>query len=255
VLPGQAEPVEQIIVTGSRIISDASKSPTPVMVFWVDQLHATTPTNIADALNKLPVFQGSSGPRTQGNAGSNGAGNVLNLRNFGQQRTLVLLDGHRVPATSAAGTVDIDTLPQMLMTRVDVVTGSASAVYGSDAVAGVVNFILDKNFDGVKYETNGGVSDYGDAASYQMGVAAGTDRFSGRGHIEGSLQEFHQDGLLMSQRPLGAQAWGAYGIGTAFNATPPVYSGTPANPGFTYPGLPGEDVIGRYFTIGVRGNF
>jgi iron complex outermembrane receptor protein len=212
-----AEPVEQIVVTGSRVISDASRSPTPVMVFWADQLHATTPSNIADALNKLPVFQGSNSPRNQTNAGSNGAGNVLNLRNFGAQRTLVLLDGHRVPATSAAGTVDIDTLPQMLMTRVDVVTGGASAVYGSDAITGVVNFILDKNFDGVKYEANSGISDYGDAASYQAGIAAGTSLFGGHGHIEGSLQEYHSDGLLMSQRPLGAQAWGSFGTGTPAN--------------------------------------
>ncbi|MDB5740320.1 MAG: hypothetical protein JWP16_1360 [Alphaproteobacteria bacterium] len=215
--PVPSEPIEQVVVTGSRIISDASRSPTPVMAFWVDQLHATTPTNIADALNKLPVFQGSSSPRTQSNAGSNGAGNVLNLRNFGAQRTLVLLDGHRVPATSAAGTVDIDTLPQMLMTRVDIVTSGASAVYGSDAVTGVVNFVLDKNFNGLKFDLNGGISDYGDAASYQAGVVAGTSLFGGRGHIEAALQEYHSDGLLMSQRALGALAWGAYGTGTPAN--------------------------------------
>jgi iron complex outermembrane receptor protein len=212
--PMQMEPIEQVVVTGSRIISDANRSPTPVMVFSVDQLQATTPTNIADALNKLPVFQGSNSPRNQSNAGSNGAGNVLNLRNFGAQRTLILLDGHRVAASSAAGTVDIDTLPQMLMTRVDVVTSGASAVYGSDAITGVVNFILDKNFDGVKYNANADISDYGDAASYQAGVAAGTSLLRGRGHIEGSLQYYHSDGLLMSQRPLGALAWGAFGTGT-----------------------------------------
>jgi iron complex outermembrane receptor protein len=213
----QIEPIEQIVVTGSRIISDASRSPTPVMVFLVEQLLANTPSNIPDALNKLPIFQGSDGPRNQSNAGSNGAGNVLNLRNFGAQRTLILLDGHRVQATTAAGTVDIDTLPQMLMTRVDVVTSGASAVYGSDAITGVVNFIIDKNFDGVKYNANAGISDYGDAASYQVGVAAGTSLFGGRGHLEGSLQYYQSDGLLMSQRPLGALAYGAYGTGTPAN--------------------------------------
>ena len=76
------------------------------------------------------------------------AATILNLRNFGQQRTLVLLDGMRVPSTNANGSVDMSVLPQMLMSRVDVVTGGASAVYGSDAITGVVNFILDKNFEG-----------------------------------------------------------------------------------------------------------
>ena len=206
--------VETVVVTGSRVISVAADSPTPLTEVRTAQLLATTPSNIPDALNKLPVFQGSSGPRNQSNAGSNGAGNFLNLRNFGTQRTLILLDGHRVSATAAAGTVDIDTLPQMLMTRVDIVTGGASAVYGSDAITGVVNFILDKNFTGVKYEANAGISTYSDAASYQVGVAAATSLFGGRGHIEGSLQEYHSDGVLMSARPLGAQAEGAYGTGT-----------------------------------------
>src|SRR6202000_3238037 len=104
---------------------------------------APSPSNIPDGLNKLPIFIGSTSPQQPRAAGSNGAGNVLNLRNFGAQRTLVLFDGHRVAPSNQDGTVDVDVLPQMLMSRVDVVTGGASAVYGSDAVAGVVNFILD----------------------------------------------------------------------------------------------------------------
>jgi iron complex outermembrane recepter protein len=215
VQPVQIEPIEQVVVTGSRIISDASRSPAPVMVFSVKQLLTTTPSNIADALNKLPVFQGSSSQRSASNAGSNGGGDFLNLRNFGAQRTLVLLDGMRVAPSNANGSVDVSTLPQMLMTRVDVVTGGASAVYGSDAVTGVVNFILDKNFDGVKYDFNGGISDYGDGASYKAGVAAGTSLFGGRGHIEGSLQYYHEDPVYKKARPDGAANWSSYGLGTA----------------------------------------
>src|ERR1700761_1045454 len=144
--------VEQVTVTGSRVISDITNSPTPLTVVSTEELAATTPSNIPDALNKLPVFLGSQSGRNINNASSNSVGNVLNLRNFGVQRTLVLLDGHRVAQSNANGTVDVDNLPQMLMQRVDVVTGGASAVYGSDAVTGVVNFVLNKNFDGVKYE-------------------------------------------------------------------------------------------------------
>ena len=128
----QEGPVEQVTVTGSRIISDITLSPTPLTVVTAEQLQQTTPTNVPDALNKLPVFIGGRTPRSQDNGSRNTSGNVLALRNFGPSRTLILLDGHRVPASNQDGTVDIDILPQMLMSRVDVVTGGASAVYGSD---------------------------------------------------------------------------------------------------------------------------
>src|SRR5438128_1985925 len=164
-----AQSTETVTVTGSRLISDITLSPTPITAVSAEQLQATTPTDIPDALNKLPVFIGGRTPRSQDNASRNTSGNVLNLRNFGVSRTLILLDGHRVPASNQDGTVDVDTLPQMLMSRVDVVTGGASAVYGSDAVAGVVNFVLDKKFTGFKYNLNAGISKYGDAAEYQIG--------------------------------------------------------------------------------------
>ncbi|MBA2588876.1 MAG: TonB-dependent receptor plug domain-containing protein, partial [Alphaproteobacteria bacterium] len=214
--PGNTpESVESIVVTGSRVITDVANSPTPLTVVSAEQLLATTPSNIGDALQKLPVFQGSSSQRNGSNAGVNGAGDFLNLRNFGQQRTLTLLDGMRYPPSNANGSVDVSTLPQMLLSRVDVVTGGASAVYGSDAITGVVNFILDKNFNGVKYEANGGLSDYGDGASYKVGIAAGTGLFGGRGHIEGSVQYYHADPVYKKARPGGAANYSSYGLGTA----------------------------------------
>ncbi len=208
---------EQVVVTGSRVISDIANSPTPLTVVSVEQLEATTPTDIPDALNKLPVFQGSSQPHTAGNGGSGSGANVLALRNFGAQRTLVLFDGHRVAPANANGTVDVDTLPQMLMSRVDVVTGGASAVYGSDAVTGVVNFVLDKNFDGFKFDVNSGISNYGDGFSYKTGAAAGMDLFGGRGHVEVALEHFNQDGVPISARPYGPLYWSQAGGGTAAN--------------------------------------
>jgi len=217
--PAASENIEPIVVTGSRVISDVANSPTPLTVVTADQLEATTPTDIADGLNKLPQFFGSTSPRTINNASSNAAGNTLNLRNFGAQRTLVLLDGDRVAPSNSNGTVDVDILPQMLMSRVDVVTGGASAVYGSDAVTGVVNYILDKNFNGIKYEANTGISNFGDAPMGSIGVAMGTDLFGGKGHIEGSLHFFEQGGVSMSSRPNGdnGQAWIRVGQGTASN--------------------------------------
>ena len=205
---------ETVVVTGSRVISDVANSPTPVTAVSTEQLLTTTPSNDSDALNKLPVFQGSATQRNAGRASGNAGGDFLNLRNFGQQRTLVLMDGMRVPASNQAGSVDISTLPQELFQRVDVVTGGASAVYGSDAVTGVVNYILDKHFTGVKYEANAGISQYADGFSYKLNLAAGTDLFGGRAHIEGAMGYTSQDGVLKEARPSGAEALGSFNTGS-----------------------------------------
>ena len=212
-----AATVETVTVTGSRVIVDSSNSPTALTVVSTQQLQLTTPSNMPDALNKLPVFQGSNNPRGIDNASRNTAGNVLNLRNFGSQRTLILLDNRRVAPTNADGTVDIDTLPQALVSRVDVVTGGASAVYGSDAVTGVVNFVLDKKFSGFKADLNSGISTYGDALSYKVGLTAGTDLFGGRAHIEGAVQHYRSEGLPHNARPEGPYYYLITGAGTVAN--------------------------------------
>jgi outer membrane receptor protein involved in Fe transport len=205
---------ETVVVTGSRVISDVANSPTPVTIVSTQQLLTTTPTNIADGLNKLPVFQGSNSERNSSSGGGNSSGNFLNLRNFGQNRTLVLLDGMRLPPSNQGGSVDVSVLPQTLMSRVDVVTAGASSVYGSDAVTGVVNFVLDKNFNGVKYNLNSGISMYTDGLKYKAELAAGTDIFGGRGHIEGAASYSHGDGVLAPERPSGAKHLGSFNTGS-----------------------------------------
>jgi len=211
--------VESVVVTGSRVISDAANSPTPLTIISADDLRATTPTDIPDGLNKLPIFQGSQSLGRPGDGTNNYSSDALDLRNFGAQRTLVLLDGHRATPSNADGTVDVDTLPQMLISRVDIVTGGASAVYGSDAVTGVVNFVLDKKFDGLKFDVNSGISTYADAMSYNLGVAGGTDLFGGRGHFEASVEYRHRDPVNQSARPYGptllTASNGEAGTGTA----------------------------------------
>ena len=211
--------VETVTVTGSRVISDAANSPTPLTVVSTDDLKSTTPTSIPDGLNKLPVFLGSQTLGRPGDGSQNFSSNTLNLRNFGGQRTLVLLDGHRAAPSNSDGTVDTDTLPQMLISRVDVVTGGASAVYGSDAVTGVVNFVLDKKFNGFKTDINAGLSTYSDAMSYNIGAAAGTDLFGGRGHFEAALEYRHRDPVNQSARPYGPPSnyAGEAGTGTVAN--------------------------------------
>jgi outer membrane receptor protein involved in Fe transport len=209
------EAAETVTVTGSRVIQDAAQSPTPLTIVSSAQLLETTPSNLMDGLNKLPVFQNSATRRNAGNAGGNGGGSFLNLRNFGQQRTLVLLDGMRLPPSNQGGSVDISILPQTLISRVDVVTGGASAVYGSDAVTGVANFILDKNFNGLKYDMNAGISKYADGFQWKAEVAAGTSILGDRGHIEGSLQYSAADGVRKLARPSGAKFLASYNSGNS----------------------------------------
>src|SRR5258706_1150690 len=137
------ESLEEVVVTGSRVISNGNNSPTPVTVVQVKELMQLQPTTINDALNNLPVFQGSRGQFSQPNTtglfgGGNPATTQLNLRNLAPQLTLILFDGQRVAPTNALGIVDVDMVPQAPIQRVDTVTGGLSAVYGSDAIAGVV---------------------------------------------------------------------------------------------------------------------
>jgi outer membrane receptor protein involved in Fe transport len=210
--------VEEVVVTGSRIVTNGFQAPTPVTTVTADALFQRTPTNVADALNQLPQFKDSASPQTSTTQRSTtpNQGNFLNLRGLGSQRTLILLDGIRVPPTSYTGAVDINTLPQALMQRVDVVTGGASAAYGSDALVGVVNFVLDKRFNGIKGSVQGGISRYGDNESYRGTIAAGRDLFDGRGHIEGSAEYFRSMGIeKLGDRPGGLDNYFYAGNGTA----------------------------------------
>ncbi len=209
---------ERVIVTGSRIRSGEERS-TPVTSLPGEQLLATTPAGIPAALDKMPVFMSGSTP-DNATTGANGRGNnapgyFLDMRNLGAIRTLILEDGHRVPGTFYDTTVDVDMLPQMLVNRVEIVTGGASAVYGSDAVSGVVNFVLDRQFDGFKTVALGGVSGQGDAHSWRVGMAGGHDIGAG-GHLIWSL-EFHDRAALpdAAARPLGNLGTSIVGAGTA----------------------------------------
>ena len=207
-----AESTETVVVTGSRVITNIANSPTPLTALSNTELTQMTPTSVADALVKLPVLSSSIFPRQ---AYQNLT--ILNLRNFGGNRTLTMLDGHRLTPSLQDGTVGVETLPLTLMSRTEVVTGGASAVYGSDAVSGVVNFILDKQFTGFKVEANGGISTYGDGASFKLEAAAGTSLFGGRGHFEVALSSRHRDLVYDYARPYGYQPWVQTGAGTTAN--------------------------------------
>jgi iron complex outermembrane recepter protein len=197
------EKLEELVVTSTRVVRDGYQSPTPTTVIGADAIAAAAQPNIANFVNELPSLVGSATPATQVEYSSNGTNgiNALNLRNLGQNRTLVLLDGQRVGAATTTGWVDINTFPQALVKRIDVVTGGASADWGSDAVAGVVNFVLDKDFTGVKGEASAGVSTYKDDPNGTLSFAAGAPFADGSGHVLVSVEAAADEGLRGLHRP------------------------------------------------------
>jgi iron complex outermembrane recepter protein len=212
---------DDIVVTGTRITANGDNLPTPVTVASIEALLKTSPSNIPDGLNKLPIFALSRGTANLNNPSDNFTGNFLNLRGIGINRNLVLLDGNRMAPTSYTQAVDINVIPQMLVQRVEVVTGGASAVYGSDAVSGVINFVLNKKFNGLKVEAQSGISGRGDARSWRAGAAFGTNFAGDRGHFMASFEHFQQDGLDDKEsRKSGQKVYAIAGSGCSAQTCP-----------------------------------
>ncbi len=213
--PGQVAQgeLEEVVITGSRIVRDGYEAPTPLSVVDAASLQSGGGTNIADQVNQMPVFANSSTPTsttTSISAGTSGA-NALNLRGLGTGRTLVLLDGQRSVGAYLTGAVDVNSFPQQLVSRVEVVTGGASAVYGSDAVGGVANFILDRTYTGIKGEVSGGITSYLDDANWKVAIAAGQPFGGGRGHLLLSGEVVNRNGILNGSGGIGKRKWNSDG--------------------------------------------
>lgn len=186
-----------IVVTGSRIQSSGFTAPTPTTVIGAEQIQANAQPNIFNTIAQLPSLQGSTGVTTGTNSTSSGTQGLssFSLRGLGTIRTLTLLDGQRVVGANVTGVPDISQFPQLLIDRVDVVTGGASASYGSDAVGGVVNFITNKRFTGLKGNVQGGISTYGDDESVLVQLAAGKSFANDRLHLIVSGEYAHEEGI------------------------------------------------------------
>src|SRR5579859_2035235 len=192
------EGVEQVVVSSTRLQSAGFDAPTPTTVVSAADLEQQAKPNVFDAITQLPALQGSSGEGY--NTGSTTTGLIglssLGLRGLSPLRTLTLLDSQRVVGGNFNGAVDVSQMPQMLIQRVDVVTGGASASWGSDAVAGVINFVTDKKFEGFKMNAQAGLTTYGDAGNTLFQMAAGSSFAGGRGHFEVATEYAYNDGLL-----------------------------------------------------------
>ncbi|KQT34616.1 TonB-dependent receptor [Sphingomonas sp. Leaf412] len=207
-----ADPAQgDVVVTGTRIVRDGFQAPTPLTVLTLEEIQNSSPSNnIADFVNQLPSLAGGFRPsNSRLNLSSGQAGiNTMNLRNLGSERTLVLLDGRRSVPSTVTGLVDVNTIPQSLVKSVEVVTGGASSAYGSDAVAGVVNFVLDKKYSGLKVTVDSGVTEEGDGFNYSFSVAGGTSfGADGRGHILLAGELAHRDGIFQVDRDWNATGY------------------------------------------------
>lgn len=178
--PDEAAQIDDIVVTGSRIVRQDYESTSPIVTVGAEDFQATGAVTIDALINDLPQFVPSIN-QTSNNPSNGGQANI-NLRGLGTVRTLVLMNGRRVVPSNSTGTVDINILPTPLIRNVEVISGGASAAYGSDALAGVANFILDDNFKGVQFDAQYGVTDRSDGATESYSVTLGGDIADGRGN-------------------------------------------------------------------------
>jgi outer membrane receptor protein involved in Fe transport len=225
----QTDDERAIVITGTRLNVSGFTAPTPTTVLGEEEIAANAQPNIFSTIAQLPSLQGSTG--TQFNTFSTSSGeqglSSFSLRGVGTIRTLTLLDGQRVVGANVRGFPDVSLFPQLLIKRVDIVNGGASASYGSDAVGGIVNFITDTHFNGIKGNVQGGITKYGDDESILVQLAAGTTLDDGRLHLVANLEYSDEAGI----------GGGEWGLGLA-NGRDWFIQTTQINRGVTNDGLP-----------------
>ena len=197
-LIAQDDDVEEVVITGTRIQSNDFELNSPVASVSAAQIAETNTINIESLLNQLPQIIPAS-DRSSNNPGSGAA--TISLRGLGTTRTLILVDGKRVVPTFQGGTVDINNIPTAMIERVDVLTGGASAVYGADAVAGVVNFILKDDFEGVTmsagYEMT---TEYSDTENFQADITLGGNIADGKGNVVFNIAHTDRAAVFQADR-------------------------------------------------------
>ncbi|MET0267345.1 MAG: TonB-dependent receptor [Duganella sp.] len=201
-----AEPIQQVQITGSRISTPGAESPSPLQILTAADIAASGATNLQDLLQKNPTMGTPALSRTNSNFLTSGGGvTTVNLRNLGDSRTLVLVNGRRfvsgVPGDTA---VDLNTIPTDFIERVELLTGGASATYGSDAVAGVVNIILKKNLDGLIIDAQGGQSSEGDDSKRKLSITYGSTSADGASNLMGHFGYTKQGAVYSRDRAFAA---------------------------------------------------
>jgi len=197
----EVEEIEEIITTGSRLVRTDLEAVSPIQVVDNEEFLISGVVNIEQKLNELPAVLPSFGPSSN-NPGDGTA--RVNLRGLGTARTLVLVNGRRFVPSTQSGVVDLNTIPGTLIKQVDVVTGGASAVYGSDALAGVVNFQLRDDFEGVEISGLYDVTTEGDAEKYNLDITIGGNFDNGRGNATVYASYTQRESLFQGDRDFSA---------------------------------------------------
>jgi len=259
---------KQIVVTGSRVVTTGMASPVPVTAVPAEQLDAMDPSSLVASVGQLPQFYANQTPNNSNFFVRAGTG-TLNLRGLGVNRTLTLLNGRRFPSSSAFGGVDVNVFPEAMIKGIETVTGGASAAYGTDAVAGVVNFLLDTNFEGLQATLQGGFTSRDDAYNWEGDIAYGT-KIGERGHLLLAGSRAVQNGVFNYRGRDWYKAVGALQINGVWTDYPGVVSMngsfdgiiTSTSPllnglqfdrdGNTHPFVPGSVSTGAVGTSGAR---
>jgi iron complex outermembrane receptor protein len=197
-----AEPGErgEIVVTGSRIARTDYTATSPVVTVGAEAIENSGAITLEDALNDLPQFQPSSSSVTGGTNTNTPGQATINLRGLGTNRALVLLDGRRLQPSNADGTIDVNTIPDILIQGVETITGGASTAYGSDAISGVVNFKLRHDLEGLRLDAMSGITSRGDGSSLKVSAALGGKFGEGRGRALLALTYSERGTILNGSR-------------------------------------------------------
>jgi iron complex outermembrane recepter protein len=185
--PTKPEDIQEVVVTGSHIARSDYTSDSPLTTVQQDILQNTASVSLESKLLELPQFAGAATSQFSAGYFNSGAA-TLNLRNLGDNRNLVLLDGRRLQPSTTDLAIDINTIPQVLIDSVEIITGGASAAYGADAVSGVVNFKLKRHFEGAEIQAYYGASQRGDAQTRDINALLGSNFGSGRGNVTLALE-------------------------------------------------------------------
>lgn len=217
-------PGESVTVTGTRVMRAGFETPAPTMVTTIDDMARSGNSNLADTLNSLPSMNGGLGASIASASGNYIGQTYASLRGLGEARTLTLVDGQRFTPTSIYDGVSIGIIPQALVQRVEVVTGGASAQWGSDAIAGVVNLILDHDVEGIRGSLQGGATDHGDYQNYLVSLVAGHHFAGGKAYFEISGEAGDNSGV-----PAMSRDWLRAGWQTITNPDVTAATATPAH--------------------------
>lgn len=233
--PDAVEESQEVVVTGSRIIRPNLSSASPTAVVSGDQTVENADITLETFLNTLPQVN-PAGTTTSNNPGNNGQSNI-DLRGLGSNRNLVLIDGRRPMVSATTQAVDLNTIPQGLIERIDIVTGGAGAAYGADAIAGVVNMILKDDFQGIDLRANYSNSlPKTDAREFQISGTIGGNFADDKGNLAFSVEYSKRQGLIKAQRRFAEQATsttGTFPTGRYTSSSSGGFSSDPTSPVFS----------------------